>query len=248
MYLYETHCHTSPVSSCGRAPVEDTVRFYQRMGYDGVFLTNHFLDGNINPDVWKLSFREQIDYYFRDYEEAAELGDRIGIRILPGVELSYLGTDFLIYGLEKDWYKDHPEILAMEKREELAFLMEEGAYVIQAHPYREAYYIDHIRLFPRSVHGIEIINSGQAWEANEMALLYAKQYHLTETCGSDNHWGSNVFTKLREKGYRPEIAGMSSDTKICSVQDYITQVKNRQMSMFLMDESGEITIYRPGSP
>ena len=84
MYLYETHCHTSPVSSCGRAPVEDTVRFYQRMGYDGVFLTNHFLDGNINPDVWKLSFREQIDYYFRDYEEAAELGDRIGIRILPG--------------------------------------------------------------------------------------------------------------------------------------------------------------------
>ena len=242
MYRYETHCHTSPVSQCGKASVEDTVGFYQRIGYDGIFITNHFLDGNINPVVREMPYAEQIDYYFSDYEKAAKLGERIGIRVFPGVELSYKGTDFLIYGLEKEWYRAHPEIMAMKKTEELPFLMEAGALVIQAHPYREAFYIDHIRLFPRSVHGVEVINSSQAWEANEITEAYAKQYGLLETCGSDNHWGSEVFSKLREKGYRPEIAGMSSDTPIDSVQDFIAQVRSGSMKMFLMDEAGRVSI------
>ena len=240
MVLYETHCHTSPVSLCGKASVEDTVTFYKRMGYDGIFLTNHFLDGNINPEILKLPYRRQIDAYFADYEKAAEIGAKIGLKVLPAVELSCRGTDFLIYGLNQDWYRDHPEIMDMKKTDELAFMMGEGAFVIQAHPFREAHYIDHIRLFPRSVHGVEVINSGQAWQANEMALPYAEQYRLLQTCGSDNHWGSKVFEKLCEKGYRPEIAGMCTETEICSVQEYVNQVRNGSMSMFLMDENGNV--------
>ena len=87
MYRYETHCHTAPVSRCAKASAEDTVRFYQSLGYDGVFITNHFLDGNINPEIWKLSYQGQIDYYFRDYEDAARAGKRLGIKVFPGVEL-----------------------------------------------------------------------------------------------------------------------------------------------------------------
>ena len=237
-YRYETHCHTAPVSKCGKASVEDTVAFYKDMGYDGLFITNHFLDGNINPEARKLSYPEQIDYYFSDYEKGTEFGAKAGIKVFPGVELSYKGTDFLIYGLDKEWYRNHPEILEMKKTDELAFIMAEGAFVIQAHPYREAHYIDHIRLFPRSVHGVEVINSGQPWEANEMPHLYAKQYGLLETAGSDNHWGHGVFEKLREKGYRPEIAGMETDMEITCVQDYIRQVKHGTMRIFLMDENG----------
>ena len=240
MYLYETHCHTAPVSKCGKASVEDTVRFYKRMGYDGIFITNHFLDGNINPEVRNLPFYEQIEYYFSDYEKGFEIGSSLGIKVFQGVELSYKGTDFLIYGLEKEWYQEHDVILNMKKTDELAMIMETDALIIQAHPYREAHYIDHIRLFPRSVHGIEIINSGQDWEANEITNLYAKHYHLLETCGSDNHWGSDVFAKFREKGYRPEIAGMCTETEISSVRDFIRQVRNRTMKMFLMDEKGDV--------
>ncbi len=105
MYLYETHCHTAPVSKCGKASAEDTVRFYKKMGYDGLFITNHFLDGNINLEVWNWPYAEQIDYY-SDYEKAAEIGKEVGIKVFPGVELSYKGTDFLIYGLGKDWYNE----------------------------------------------------------------------------------------------------------------------------------------------
>ena len=89
MYLYETHCHTAPVSKCGKASAEETVRFYKKMGYDGLFITNHFLDGNINLEVWNWPYAEQIDYYFSDYEKAAEIGKEVGIKVFPGVELSY---------------------------------------------------------------------------------------------------------------------------------------------------------------
>jgi histidinol phosphatase-like PHP family hydrolase len=236
MYKYETHCHTSPVSKCGRAAVADTVNFYKELGYDGIFITNHFLDGNINPEARVLPYCDQIDYYFSDYEEGVRTGSEIGLKVFPGVELSYKGTDFLIYGLVKDWYKAHPEILDMDKTEELAFMMDEGAFIIQAHPYREAHYIDHIRLFPRSVHGAEVINSNQAWLSNEMAEIYAEKYGLLKTAGSDNHWGGNIFSRLREKGFRPEIAGMCSDTELESVRDYIAGVRNGTMRIFLMDE------------
>ena len=240
MSKYETQCHTAPVSKCGKASVKDTVSFYKQLGYDGIFITNHFLDGNINPEARVLPYQDQIDYYFSDYEEAFHAGSAIGIKVFQGVELSYRGTDFLIYGLGKEWYKAHPEILEMEKTEELPFMMEAGAFVIQAHPYREAHYINHIRLFPRSVHGAEVINSNQSWESNEMADIYAEKYGLLKTAGSDNHWGSNAFERLREKGYRPQLAAMYSDKEINSVQDYISGVRNGTMKTCLIDEKGNI--------
>ena len=124
----------------------------------------------------------------------------------------------------------------MKKTDELAFMMAEGGFVIQAHPYREAHYIDHIRLFPRSVHGVEVINSYQAWEANEMAAIYAKQYGLLVTAGSDNHYGSRVFERLREKGFRLEIAGVYSDTPVNSVDDYVAGIKSGELKVFSIQE------------
>jgi predicted metal-dependent phosphoesterase TrpH len=232
MYRYETHCHTSPVSACGKAKVEDTVRFYKQLGYDGIFITNHFLDGNICVGVRNLTFQEQIHFYFSDYEEALRLGKQLGLKVFPGVELSYKGTDFLIYGLDKEWYLSHPEIMNMKKTEELSFMMQEGALVIQAHPYREEYYIDHIRLFPRCVHGAEVVNSSQADFMNEMAVVYAKRYSLYETCGSDNHWGSKVFESLQRKGLAPVIAGMQSEIPLECAEDYKTMLLSGKMKFF----------------
>ena len=73
MYKYETHLHTSPVSRCAKASVRESLEFYKSLGYDGVFITNHFLDGNINIDKSK-PYAEKIDFYFSDYEKALELG------------------------------------------------------------------------------------------------------------------------------------------------------------------------------
>ena len=237
MFKYETHCHTSPVSFCAKASVAETVQFYHSLGYDGLFITNHFLDGNICPTVKSLPYRDQLEFYFADYEAGVLEGSRIGIKVLPGVELSYKGTDFLIYGLDKEWFLQHPEIMEMKKTEELQLMMDSGALVIQAHPYREEHYINHIRLFPRHVHGVETVNTSQPKEANEMAALYAKHYHLLEFYGSDNHWAGNVFEKLRSKGLKPEIAGMCCDTPVTTVEQFIQKVLSGEMKPFLQAET-----------
>ena len=221
MYKYETHLHTAPVSLCARAGVRETLEFYKELGYDGVFITNHFLDGNINVDQ-SLSYEEKVNYYFADYEQGVAIGEEIGLKVFPGVELSYGGTDFLIYGLDKAWYLAHPQIMQMKKSEELAFLMDSGALVIQAHPFREAHYIDHIRLYPRQIHGVEVMNANRTPEENALAKLYAAHYGLLETAGSDNHVGPK----------QKKLAGICCETPICSVEDFIYRVKNQQIEIF----------------
>jgi len=221
MYRYETHMHTSPVSKCARADVRANVEFYHSLGYAGIFITNHFLDGNIDIDR-SLPYQEKLDFYFKDLEDAKAEGARLGLQVLGGVELSYKGTDFLIYGPDKSWYAAHPEIMDMKKSEELAFLMESGALVIQAHPYREASYIDHIRLFPRHVHGVEILNTSCTDEVNAMGKHYAESYGLLPFAGSDNH----------RAGERDRLAGLEFETPLDDEWDFVRRVKESAYTIF----------------
>ncbi len=225
MYKYETHLHTKPASKCARTDVRETLSFYKKLGYDGVFITNHFLDGNINVDH-SLPYKEKINIYFADYEEGLALSRELGIRVFAGVETSYKGTDFLVYGLDKNWYLANPQIIEMKKKDQLAYFIENGALVIHAHPYREAGYIDHIRLFPRSVHGVEIINACRTELENAMAKHYAESYELLPFAGSDNHIGIDQQT----------LAGMCSENPIADESDFIQLVLSGEMKLFTLTQ------------
>lgn len=225
---YDTHVHTSPVSRCARATVRETVEFYKSKGYEGIFITNHFLDGNINID-YSEPYEKKIEFYFSDYEEALRIGREVGLQILLGVELSYKGTDFLIYGLDKKWFLDHPEIMDMDKTTELTFMMEQGALVIQAHPFREAHYIDHIRLYPHCVHGIETINAERTDQCNDLGNYFADSYGFHKTAGSDNHVA----------GAAKRLAGMISSEPLKDEADFIRHVLADDMELFLEDNVTE---------
>ena len=224
MYRYETHMHTFPVSKCARRGVRENLEFYHSLGYDGIFITNHFLDGNINIDK-TLPYEEKVEFYFSDYYEALELGKEIGIRVFLGVELSYRGTDFLIFGLDKEWFLAHPEIMDMTKSEELPFLAENGALVVQAHPYRQDRHIDHIRLFPHCIEGVETVNAGRTELENRMADIFADAYGFVKTAGSDNHTASK----------QTHLAGMESETPLIDEADFIRGVRNGEMKIFTLD-------------
>ena len=115
--------------------------------------------------------------------------------------------------------------MEMSKRKELEFMIENGALVIQAHPYREAGYdIDHIRLFPRSVHGVEVINACRSELENSMTEHLANAYELIHFAGTDNHIGANM--KL--------LAGMCSKRPMVDEADFITSVKNGEMEVFTL--------------
>ena len=221
MYRYETHLHTLPASACAKASVRENLQFYKDLGYDGVFITNHFIDGNLAMGR-SHSYEERIEFYYADYEEAKKIGAELGIAVFDGVEMSYGGTDFLVYGLHKDWFLAHPEIDGMKKSQELQLLMDAGALIIQAHPYREANYIDHIRLYPRHVQAVEVFNACRTELENSMALHYANSYGLLHFAGTDNHVA----------GRRKLYAGMESDTPLKDEQDFIQRVLTGQMRCF----------------
>ena len=215
MYRYETHLHTSPVSKCARSSVREMLEFYKSENYAGVFITNHFLDGNVGMDS-SHPYEERIHFYFSAYEEGKKLEEEIGIRVFCGIEATYKGTDFLVYGLDKEWFLAHPEIMEMKKSQLLPFYMEQGALVIHAHPFRESSYIDHIRLFPRCVQGVEIYNASRPDFENEQAEHYAKTYGLLAVAGSDNHLAS-----------KPKyLGGLDFETPLESEADFVARVKN----------------------
>lgn len=221
MFLYETHLHTSPVSICASESVSDNLNFYKRLGYKGVFITNHFIDGNINIKKDR-PYEERINFFFSDYEEAVCLGREIGIDVFCGIEMSYKGTDFLVYGLDKAWFLAHPEIDDMKKTDELTLMAEAGALIIQAHPFREASYINHIRLFPRHVHGIEVYNACRTDFENRMAKEYADNYFLIHFAGTDNHIGQ------RQK----RLGGVKTETPVKDEFDFVMRVKNGEALPF----------------
>ena len=227
MYKYETHLHTSPVSKCALRSVRENLEFYKGLGYDGVFITNHFIQGNMTKPEG-ATYEELIEFYFSDYEAALAMSEEIGIKVFPAVEVSYHGTDFLVFGLDKEWYLSHPKILEMKFSDELRFMRESGAFISQAHPFREAAYIDHLRLFPRFIDAVEVINASRSKFENDMADHYADAYGLLKTAGSDNHSGASKRT----------LAGVECDEPIESVADFVEKLKAGRLSIFeLVNES-----------
>jgi len=206
--------HTAPLSACATATVRETLEYYKRLGYAGVFLTNHFIDGNIEHKIRELSYEERINYFFDFQNDAADLGKEIGISVFSCCEMTYKGTDFLVYGIDKEWCLAHRDIDKMKKSELLSLLLNDGFLVIQAHPFHEARYIDHIRLFPRHIHGVEVFNASMTDFKNKLAEDYCKAYGLIRFAGSDNHVASA----------KKHLAGMATETPVTSINEFVSIV------------------------
>lgn len=223
MYKYETHCHTKKVSKCSHIEAADLVEFYKSCGFSGIFITDHFFNGNTTVDR-NQPWNKMVEDFCKGYDEALKKGKEIGIDVFFGFEYSYHGTDVLVYGLDKEWLLSHPDVMSLGTTEFCDFARSEGALLIHAHPFREASYIDMIRLFPRNVDGVEIYNACRTDFENARAKEYADNYGLLYSAGTDNHVG------LRES-----LGGMEFDGKILSIPDFVSKMKNGGGKVFRMD-------------
>lgn len=185
-YIYETHCHTSQGSACGRMTGEELARFYKAAGYDGVIVTDHFFNGNCAVDQ-SLDWETKCERYCAGYREAKRVGDEIGLTVMFGIEYSYFGTDLLVYGLDEAWLKAHPEVMDIGVKDFMQLVYESGGMIVHAHPFRKAGYIDTIRLYPYDVDAVEVYNAGNDPKADERAGWYAESYGLVKVAGSDRH-------------------------------------------------------------
>ena len=107
MYLYETHLHAQPVSACAHVSIRENLEFYKEKGYTGVFMTDHFADGNFKHDARTLSYEERIRFYFSAVKEDREIGPQKHLYV-PASLLKKGKNEVVVF--ESDGIKGAPEI------------------------------------------------------------------------------------------------------------------------------------------
>jgi len=214
-FLYETHLHTAEASACASGSAAEMVRTYAEAGYSGLIVTDHFFNGN-TAIPHKLPWKERVELFCKGYENALEEGKRLGFSVLFGWEYSYYGTDFLTYGLDKAFLLNNPDILSWSLKEYLRRIRSMGGFITHAHPFRKAFYIDEVRLFPEDVDAVEVINASHTDPSfNAQAKAYAEKHRLPQTSGSDIHH-TDRFTG----------GGMAFDHPLHSIEDFIAAVRS----------------------
>ncbi len=191
LFKYEMYCHTAEVSKCASNSAENQVKFYFDMGYNGLCITDHFLNGNTTVTA-DACWNSRVSMFLEGYNRAKVMGDKLGIDVFLAWEYSYFGTDFLTYGLDEKWLYKNPDCLDWTVSEYCDRVHDAGGVIVQAHPFREAGYIEMIRLMPRHVDAVETLNANRTDFENDMADKYADSYCLTKIVGSDNHTGNQA--------------------------------------------------------
>ncbi|MCL2243066.1 MAG: histidinol-phosphatase [Treponema sp.] len=220
-YLYETHLHTAGVSRCAISFGADYIAGYIDSGYSGLIVTDHFYNGNSGLPK-NLPWKEWVNRFCKGYEHAREEGERRGFGVFFGWEETFDGfDDYLVYGLDKNWLYDHPEVRNWTRGEQYRAVKEAGGCVVQAHPFRLRHYIQRIVLSTGCVDAVEVANGGNDEFSDSLAYRYAKNIGKPMTAGTDIHDAS-----LIDGG---EIFGVYLDNKLNNIKDYVKIICNNEI-------------------
>lgn len=190
MYRYELHCHTCETSPCGKLPAAEMVRQYHDLGYQGMCITDHMMwkfTDMVPDETWDA----RVDRYLKGYKAAKEEGDRLGMDIILGMEITFRPEpfrDYGVFGIDEAWLRSHPNPLDMTLKEFYTRFGKE-LLIIQCHPYR-----DNDVIFEGYFHGIEVVNRHpRSVNRNDMAIALAKKHpECFRTVGSDAHRTTDV--------------------------------------------------------
>lgn len=224
-YRYEPHLHTCEVSKCASSSGAEFARHFKSLGYAGIFVTDHFLNGNtMVPE--ELPWPDRVNLFCKGYDEAAAEGGRIGLDVFFGWEYSYGWAHFLTYGLGKDWLLSHPDLMGWDLMKYFDKVHADGGFIVHAHPFREG--VDLVHLVPGKTDAVEVVNGGRAEEFNRHARDYAVSHGLHATAGSDIH-----STKQRR------LCGISCGVRIKDAYDYIAALRSGKIEIFDENAAGQ---------
>ena len=224
-FKYETHLHTSEGSKCAVTKAVDYIKSYKKLGYSGIFITNHFFNGNTTVPK-DLPWKERIEKFCEGYNLALEATKNDDdFNVFLGLEQTFNNDDYLVYGFDKNYLKEHPEIENMNQQELFLEVEKVGGLMIQAHPFRLRSHLNAIDLHPLEVHGVEVFNGHNTINENEMAAFYAKNFGCLMSSGSDIH-DVNHILEIPES-----IGGVEFETPIYDVNDFCKRMKARQYAL-----------------
>lgn len=216
-FLYETHLHTCQGSACADTEGKVYPRLYQDLGYDGIFITDHFFGGNTaapRSGDWK----NRVDEYMRGYEDARNEAEKIGFKVFFGIEQCFQTDEFLIYGIDRQYLYDHPEIEHWSRHEMSENIHAAGGCCVHAHPFRERGYIKDMHISPYTVDAIEAVNMGNHASEDATGITFAGLLRLPMTCGSDVHSAQSVMPG--------KLCAMGLESELHSAHDYVKCLLN----------------------
>ncbi|MBE6903629.1 MAG: PHP domain-containing protein [Ruminococcaceae bacterium] len=212
----DMHVHTSQASLCACVDAKETVQMYKDAGYDGIVLTNHY-------NIYQFPFYENSPHktaenFICAYENAKEEGDKIGLKVLLGCELSFTDSnnDYLLYGLDCDFIEFIADKLNVSFSEFLKY-KPENTLIYQAHPFR-----NHMKITPpQLLDGIESYNGNPRHDSrNEIAKEWAKKFSLKTVSGSDFHQPEDIA-----------IGGIVTEKLIKDNTDLIELLKSQEYEL-----------------
>ena len=183
--LFDTHVHTRETSLCAAVPAVQLVRMYKTAGYDGIVITDHYHRQFFEP-LKGLPWEEQADRFLRGYRAAREEGERVGLTVLPGMEIRFPenDNDYLVFGLDEDYIQKHPMLFLLGLTRFREAVQEAGLVIVQAHPYRPGC----TPADPMLLDAVEVYNGNPRHDShNDLARAFAEQHRLPVTSGSDFH-------------------------------------------------------------
>ena len=219
-FIYETHMHTSEISACARATAEKQVLTYKKMGYAGIIITDHFINGySTCPKV--MPWDKKMKFFASGYENAKKAGDKYGLDVFFGWEFTIRGADFLTYGLDLDFLLDNPNVDRLEIEDYSRLVRASGGFLAQAHPYRNEYYIEHpFPVEPQLLDAVEVYNSMDNEYSNSQAMGFAEENNLPIQAGTDAHG----------RGYTP-YSGIRLQEKAGTIFDIINAIKRKNITL-----------------
>jgi len=212
--------HTSEVSKCARSTAEQQVTAYIELGYTGIIITDHFINGYSNcPE--HLPWDKKMLFFTSGYNNAKKAGDKYGLDVFFGWEFTIRGADFLTYGLDLEFLLANPGMDKLDFYEYSALVRKHGGYLAQAHPYRKEYYIEHnYPVEPYLVDGVEVFNAVDTTMANTRSFMFAKEHDLPMQAGTDSHRAGNY-----------KYSGIVLQNKAKSIYDIIKDIKNKNIDL-----------------
>ncbi len=187
MYKIETHLHTPYMSNCARLCAEEIVQCYKKAGYSALTVTDHYYLDNLRIMGLDLDTPgDKVEAFLEGYRRVRDVAELEGIKVYYGAELRFFENmnDYLLYGFSPNLLADPQKVCAMSIVDFIHLAREDGALLIQAHPYRAPC----VPIPPEYVDGIEVQNRhGTHNNRNELATAYANRHGLLGIGGSDFH-------------------------------------------------------------
>lgn len=212
MFKTELHCHSNDVSECARVDVDTIMKRYLEGGYSTLVLTNHFNESTSNRWGCK-TWNEFVDKLLFGYNKLKEASNG-RIEILLGMELRFTQNinDYLVYGFDERFLREHEYIYKMNPESFSALARENGFLFIQAHPFRNSMTV----INPKFLDGVEVFNGHFGHDSrNEIANMWAEKFGLIKTSGTDFHYADV-----------PTNAGILTEKKITSINELIEVLKS----------------------